>query len=124
MPDQADTAHSPVMAVYLQQQRFDRLRNVRAIARTVTFLALAAFAVTTILIGRAEGPGSLLARILIGCGMLAWVVAFVQDYRVHSNRLNSRMIMMRVQAVQNEIDELERRGGPPGEGPRRQSGAS
>lgn len=110
MPDQAHTAPSAVMAASLQQQRFDRLRAARRIVRTLTFLALVAYAIT-LLAGRSGGSDSELVPILIGCGLLAWLIAFVCDYRVHSNRLDSRMSMMRLRAVQAQIDELQRLGG-------------
>ncbi|MDN5791225.1 MAG: hypothetical protein L0H25_10205 [Micrococcales bacterium] len=100
------------MAAYDQQQRFDRMRAARRMVRALTISALVAHAVITLLVGRSTGSGSGLVRVLIGGALLAWGVAFVCDYRVHSNRLNSRMIMMRLRSVEASLDELQRLGGP------------
>lgn len=137
MPDQASAAHSAVMAVHRQQRRIDRLRGVRMVARTLTVLALAAFAAAALFLDHPAWPGSPLVRTLLGGGVLAWLLALVGDYRVHSNRLTSRILQMQLLSVQDKIDEIterdEHRLGPsrrlaPGTrgpcGPRRTPGAA
>ena len=114
MPDRSRT-RSPLMQVYDQQQRFDRLASLRALARAMTIFALVILVANTIGLDRTP-PRALLPRALIGAGLSIWLAAFALDYQVHSNRLNSRMIMMRLLAARTEVDEIE--WDPPRSSPR------
>ncbi len=107
---------SSLMRVYAQQQRFDRLRSLRVGARVLTILALVVLVATTAILDQVP-PRTLALRALLGVGLSIWLVAFALDYLVHSNRLNSRRIMMRLLSARTAIDEIEWRR-PPDVSPR------
>ncbi len=97
---------SSLMEVLSQHQRSYRLRAVRLLARALTICALVVLATTAVISDQAYEPSTPLIGAFVGGGLAAWLVTLVLDIRVHSNRLNSRMIMMRLQSVQADIDKV------------------
>ena len=106
MRDHPDAVHSAVLVLYLRQRRIARFHTLRIIARSVTVLALIVLAATAMVVDRPDAASSPLVRVLIGAGLLAWVVAVVLDFRVQAARLSSRILQMRLQAVQDRIESI------------------
>lgn len=106
MLDHPAAVHSVVLAIHLRRRRIDRLHTIRAVARCVTVLAVGVFAATAVIIDRPDSAGSSLVRLLIGAGLLAWVAAVGLDFRVQAHRLNTRILQMRLLAVQDRIERL------------------
>ncbi len=113
MPRQPDASASAVTLLYQRERRMGHLRMVRSISRTVTVLALGAYVGLTFVGGEGFGSWSTSVRLILTCGVVAWVVELVHEYRVASHQLNSRVLVARVSAVRTELAAAERGSGRP-----------
>ncbi|MEO6997993.1 MAG: hypothetical protein ABI112_07920 [Terracoccus sp.] len=97
-----DAAPTAVLRVYLQQRRVDRLRAARRLARWLT-IALALVLVTMAVMHGPAVLGATTAAFALVVSLAAWVVAMVNDHRVHSGRLDSRICLARIDAVRRQL---------------------
>jgi hypothetical protein len=112
MPRHDPVDRSAVTAVYREHLRRSRLLVTRRAARLVTLLAVLAYAAY-----RLGGPDSaarpgLLVAILALLGISAWVVAIVFDLRVRDDRLQSRILSVRIESLHRLIDTVRGTAGP------------
>lgn len=100
--DSYDAAPSAVMRVYLHQRRVDRMRSVRRLAGWLTAGLVLVLVTMTVMRGLPvfTSPAAIVALLV---GLTAWLVAVVQDFRLHSSRLDSRVCLARLDSVRRHL---------------------
>ncbi|MDN5764266.1 MAG: hypothetical protein L0H96_10230 [Humibacillus sp.] len=96
-------APSAVLRVYLQQRRLDRLRSARRVARWLSVALVLVLVTMTVMRGTTLLADAAVAATLL-LGLVAWLVAMVATYRVHSSRLDSRVSLARLDSVRRHLD--------------------
>ncbi|MEO5744790.1 MAG: hypothetical protein ABIQ53_09415 [Terracoccus sp.] len=101
------TVPSAVLRVYLQQRRVARLCRARRLVRWLAMALVLVLVTMTVMRGlRVLGPPIVLVALLLAFG--AWVVGVLNDYRVHSRRIDSRFCLARLASVRRLLAARER----------------
>ncbi len=91
---------SALTLLYQRQRWMGHMRVIRTVARTVSALALGGFVGLSFLDGQGFSAWPSAVRIVIACGVIAWVIEIVHEHRIASHQLNSRMLLARVRALE------------------------
>jgi hypothetical protein len=112
MPKQDSVDRSAVTSVYREQRRRSRLLATRRAARLLTVAAALAYAAYRLGVADSSGRPGLLTVLLTVIGIIAWVVALVFDFRVHDDRMRSRILVVRIESLHRLIDTVRGSAGP------------
>jgi hypothetical protein len=105
MPKKDPLGRSAVTTVYREGRRRSRLLVTRRISRLVSLGAVLAYVAYRLGTDSAGPPGPLVL-LLAALGVIAWVVALVYDFRVHDDRMRSRILMVRIESLHRLIDAV------------------